>query len=359
VRPVAKSDITDELAQNIPAKGSVRKVFLDKKQGAVDRRGSRGRQGDLRDKHTDRAASPSLSRSIPRGQAYRDGFRHTSASASASAPLVESRPYRVPVAHIDELLRLVLELRVNGGQGEETIKLFDADGKHIGADHPRYVPPWDPVLLGDSWLRNIAIDIHRSFDGCFNDPDHIPVEHYDAFERLTVAGVVPWFLTFIGTGGASSASRKAGAEKIRLYCAQHAGYIEDRVHGPVPGHVGIVVANQPVQRERRAHQHEGHHSDLVEGKAYEAYNCDTFVVIEDRLDICLELVQCGILPYQIHRSKRHYDAEELQIPSLVAAGLGHSPSADFPTAVQRILNERTNGILEKKARTVWKGRYFF
>jgi len=103
------------------------------------------------------------------------------------------------------------------------------------------------------------------------------------------------------------------------------------------------------------------HSQLTEGKAFEAYNCDTYLAIEDRHDICLELIKCGILPYQVRAKKERakyakVDHEELKLTA--CPELGHTSSIDFHTCVQKILKEQKNGILERKAKAVWEDRIY-
>jgi len=249
--------------------------------------------------------------------------------------------------------------------------------------HPRLVEPWGPQKLGGNWLRNIAIDINRCYDGSlFSDsfprPSSIPEGHKRAVGDLIAADFVPFLFATCGASGkgpkARFNKRSREAEEVRRDLCQYlntTGFvrnsglvIDGRVLGPRDKYIGIVDIEHPVQRQSSylvtpdVVLNSLCHTQISEGKAFECYNCNTFIAIEDRADICEEYAKCGILAYQVwnsHNSRNNI----FELRTDTAKAEVHVPSCSFEAAVSYIISDRRSGALQRKAEKVWKDRLYY
>jgi len=249
--------------------------------------------------------------------------------------------------------------------------------------HPRLVPPWTPSKLGGCWLQSVGIDIQRCYDKAKGDPvakdfSDIPVENKQAVQKLVVEGHLPFFLGYSGPPHTPYfEERKQRSEEIRKDCCafcnsnpskDNLGFVAaGRAVGPQLGRIGIVDIAHPRQRECSylltpdLVQDTLCHTQISEGKAFECHNFDTFVVFEDRADICEEYARCGILPYQVlDRDDPRNHIFALRSDSVLALedrGV-HEPSYSFAEAVGKFLADKLSGELESKARAVWHDRLY-
>ncbi len=195
-----------------------------------------------------------------------------------------------------------------------------------------------------TWIR-VAVDLHWCLDGGQNKC--VPGPNKDSLDVLKDFNLSPWICSYIGTEGTQSAERRTEAESSRLECAKwlHGGdksYLVADPQRPSSWGLHLKIVDRKLYNVSKE---EG-------GKAVALLAEDTFILIDDNLEIAKEAEAAGILVYHIRAHKK----AKAFYSSVFSEG--QDSTRNFVEAVNAVVSDAEQGTLRGKLELVWEKRTF-
>jgi hypothetical protein len=209
-------------------------------------------------------------------------------------------------------------------------------------------------------VKLIAIDLHGTIDDGKKWSGGIPVAHVEALRSLINFGFIIWICSYIGLLGENSSFLRDQAEKTRKYLADQLGLGAWLPTVPTAGYLFLCIVDRKYYREDKARTYPRH----LNGKAECCRFYNTRILIDDRADICKEVLGGGILPFLIQPSWSERDRKDaLALQEYLASfkefgreGYSHGSHNSIVETVQQIIEEADSRVLHHKCDIVYSRR---
>ena len=148
--------------------------------------------------------------------------------------------------------------------------------------------------------RLIALDLHGCLDDGFQDK-HIPEVNKQAVRKLIDRGFRPWILSYIGTHGKHSQSRRDLAEQHRLEIAEYCGLDPVAPAEPCNWALYLEICDSRTSTK----------SNWYQGKWYSCREWNTNLLVDDNQAIADECHEAGISCYVVRKGTSFCDVIDL------------------------------------------------